>query len=320
MDEWHTQWRNSGARLEETALKSLMEGRRVTARALYFQSFFSYRLAGFPLLEATQERRELYEKAMSAFREGALLDTVPIDFMEIPFEGKSFPGYLSRPVNGDGQVPVVLYLPGADGWKEDQFFVAVHSLAERGVACMVVDGPGQGECVGMRQLYARYDYEVVITAILDYLEGRPEIDTKRVAIIGSSMGGYYAPRAAAFEKRIKAIVCYSAIFDLVEGVFDPYPAIRSRLAEIVGAKGIEEAREILLAFTLKQVAHQIECPCLIIHGEKDIIIPISEAQRLFDALRAPKELKIWEGGSHNVLNYYIEGRAFMYDWVMDQLK
>ena len=97
-------------------------------------------------------------------------------------------------------------------------------------------------------------------------------------------------------------------------------SIRSRLAEIVGAKSIEEAREILLAFTLKHIVHQIECPCLIIHGGKDIIIPISEAQRLFDALQAPKELKIWEDGNHNVSNYFVEARSLMYDWVMDQLK
>ncbi|MFH1951755.1 MAG: alpha/beta fold hydrolase [Pseudomonadota bacterium] len=320
MDQWHTQWSRSGARFEKTALKSHAEGKVATARALYFQSFFSYRLAGFPLLDDTQERRQLYNKAMWAFREGAGLDTLPIDFLEIPFEAKSFPGYLAKPAYTKGQVPVVIYLPGADGWKEDQFFVAVHFLAERGIASIVVDGPGQGESVGVRQMYARPDYEVVVTAILDYLENQPGIDTKRVALIGSSMGGYYAPRAAAFEKRIKAIVCYSAIFDLVEGVFDPYPPIRSRLKEIVGAKTVDEAREQLLAFTLKHIVHQIECPCLIIHGGKDIIIPVSEAHRLFAALKSPKELKIWEDGNHNLLNYYIEARAVMYDWVKDQLK
>jgi dipeptidyl aminopeptidase/acylaminoacyl peptidase len=320
MDEWYAHWSKSGARFEEDALNAFRKGKLFTAQALYFQSFFSYRLAGFPLIEDTPERKETYKKTMAAFREAVRLETLPIDFVEIPFEGNSFPGYLSRPVNRHSPAPVVVYLPGSDGWKEDQFFVAVHSLAERGIACIVVDGPGQGESVGLRQMYARSDYEVVVTAILDYIENRLEIDMNRVALIGSSVGGYYAPRAAAFDKRIKACVCYSAIFDVVEGVFDPYPPIRPRLKEIIGAKTIEEAREGFLPFTLKHVVQKIECPCLIIHGGKDIIVPVSEAQRLFDALKAPKELKIWEDGSHNLLNYHVDARSFMFDWVMDQLR
>jgi len=320
MDEWYTHWSKSGARFEEAALNACRQGKLLTARALYFQSFFSYRLAGFPLLEDTPERKEIYKKTMAAFREGVGLDPIPIDFIEIPFEENSFPGYLSRPANRHGPMPVAVYLPGSDGWKEDQLFVAVYALAERGIACLVADGPGQGESVGLRQMYARPDYEVVVTTILDYLENRSEIDMQRVALIGSSVGGYYAPRAAAFDKRIKACVCYSAIFDLVEGVFDPYPPVRPRLKEIIGAKTIEEAREKFLLFTLKHVVQKIECPCLIIHGGEDIIVPVSEAKRLFDALRAPKEIKIWEDGSHNLLNYYIESRSYMYDWVTDRLR
>ena len=320
MDGWFVHWSESGVRFEENAIKAFKQGNLLTAQALYFQSFFSYRLAGFPLADDTSQRKEVYKNMMEAFRKAVGLGSIPIEFIEIPFEGNSFPCYLSRPVNRQGPIPVVVYLPGSDGWKEDQFFVAVHSLAERGIACLVADGPGQGECVGLRQMYARPDYEVVVSAIVNDLEHRPGIDMKRVALIGSSVGGYYAPRAAAFDRRIKACVCYSAIFDVVDGVFDPYPAIRSRLKEIIGAKTIEEAREKFLPFTLKHVVQEIKCPCLILHGGKDIIVPVSEARRLFDALRAPKEIKIWENGSHNLLNYYIESRSFMFDWVMHQLR
>jgi dipeptidyl aminopeptidase/acylaminoacyl peptidase len=172
--------------------------------------------------------------------------------------------------------------------------------------------------VGIRHMYARPDYEVVVTTILNYLEGRSEIDMGRVAVVGSSIGGYYAPRAAAFDKRIKACVCCPALFDVVEGVFDFYPPVRPRLQEITGARTVEEARRRCLSFTLKDIVHKIECPCLIVHGGQDRIIPVSEAHRLFNALKCPKEIRIWEDGTHNLSNYFLESKELMWNWLVDQ--
>ena len=319
-DEWFPKWSAKATHFEEMATEAFKRSKLITAREAYYQAFFFHRLASFPLIEDTPARRESYQNFVAAFRRAVELDNnLHLDFIEVPIAEQSFPGYLNLPLRIQGKVPTVIFIPGADGWKEDQLSVSVRPLAERGVACIIVDGPGQGEALGRRGIHARHDYEVVVSAILDYLERRPEIDMTRVGLVGSSMGGYYAPRAAAFEKRIKAFICFSALFDVVEGLFDVYPPIRPRMMECIGAKTIEETRQRCLPFTLKEVAHQIESPGLILHGGKDIICPPSEAYRLYDALKSPREIKVWEDGSHNLGNHMIEARALMWDWLTDKL-
>jgi dipeptidyl aminopeptidase/acylaminoacyl peptidase len=318
MEEWTQRWTESASRFEGKGYRALEMHQPATAKTMFKQAYLSYRLAGFPILQDTEQRRELYGLHKETFRQMALLDTFKTDFVQVPYEGYELPGYIVLP-GGQGPWPVLIYLTGADGWKEDQYFIAARRVAERGMACVVLDGPGQGEGIGIHHLYARYDYEVVVSAILDFLQTLEYLDMAKVGIMGSSASGYYAPRVAAFEKRIKACVILSALYDVVEGVFDVYPPIRTRLAEIIGADSLDEARRRFAAFTLKGIAGRIECPCLIVHGECDQIIPVSEARRLYKALNCPKELKIWEGANHNCDNFDIESKAFMFDWLRERL-
>lgn len=318
MEEWTQRWTESAARFEGKGYRALELYQQATAKMMFKQAYLSYRLAGFPILQDTEQRKILYAKHKETFKQMAHLDSFKTDFVQVPYECHQLPGYIVMP-REQGPFPVLVYLTGADGWKEDQYFIAARRVAERGMACVVIDGPGQGEGIGIHHLYARYDYEVVVAAILDFLQTLEYLDMARVGIMGSSMSGYYAPRVAAFEKRIKACVILSALYDAVEGVFDIYPPIRTRLAEIVGTDNLEEARQRFAAFTLKGIAGRIECPCLIVHGEFDQIIPVSEAHRLYEALNCPKEMRIWEGANHNCDNFDIESKAFIFDWVREKL-
>ena len=90
-------------------------------------------------------------------------------------------------------------------------------LLDRGMATLPFDGPGQGEAE--YDLPIRGDFEVPVKAVVDYIESRPDLDASRVAIMGVSLGGYYAARAAAFEKRLKACLSLSGPYSWVE-VFD----------------------------------------------------------------------------------------------------
>ena len=82
------------------------------------------------------------------------------------------------------------------------------------MACLIVDGPGNGESIRFRGMTARYDSNVAGSAAVDYLEKREDVDKDRIAVMGVSLGGYFAPRCAAFEKRFKACVAWGAIYDM----------------------------------------------------------------------------------------------------------
>ena len=137
----------------------------------------------------------------------------------------------------------------------------------------------------------RYDYNVAGTAAVNYLETRKDVDKERLGVMGISLGGYYAPRCAAFEKRYKACVAWGAIYDYyatwksriekaVQGIASPFPANTS--TGYLGVKSYDEALKKLEKFTLKGVAGKIACPFLLVHGEADAQITREDAQKLFD--------------------------------------
>jgi alpha-beta hydrolase superfamily lysophospholipase len=105
------------------------------------------------------------------------------------------------------------FFDGLDITKELQYFHGVPELARRGLATLIVDIPGTGESIRFRGMPARYDTNVVGTAVVDYLETRSDVDKERIGVMGISLGGYYSPRAAAFEPRFKACVSWGAIWD-----------------------------------------------------------------------------------------------------------
>ena len=127
----------------------------------------------------------------------------------MPYEGKWLAGILRKP-EGVEKPPVLVFACGLDSCKEETETYENPYLA-RGIATLVFDGPGQGE--GEYDFAIRGDYEVAVKAVIDYIETRKDLDASRIGMAGISLGGYYAPRAAAFEKRIKACLALGGPYD-----------------------------------------------------------------------------------------------------------
>jgi dipeptidyl aminopeptidase/acylaminoacyl peptidase len=258
-----------------------------------------------------------------------------IEAVEVPFEeSKSLPGYfVKRRDMGVSRAPTVVFFDGLDITKELQYFRGVPELAKRGIACLILDIPGTGESIRFRGMPARFDSNAAGTAAANYLESRADVDRGRLAVMGISLGGYYAPRAAAFEPRFKACVSWGAIWDYhatwkkrVEKAFQASLSVPGEhIMWVLGVDSIDDALKKLEGFRLAGVAEKVRCPYLLTHGERDAQIPMEDARALFDAIGATdKTLKVFtfeEGGyEHCQGDNLTIGIAYIGDWLADRLE
>jgi pimeloyl-ACP methyl ester carboxylesterase len=280
-----------------------------------------------------------YRKAVKLFADGAeLLHRPRIESVEVPYGDKSLPALFVHPDReiGGKPAPAVVFFDGFDITKEIQYFKGVPDLAARGIGCLIVDGPGNGESVRFRDLPLIAETERYGTAAYEYLAGRDEIDPKRIGVIAISLGGYYAPRAAALEPRFAACVAWGAQWDyydtwkrrfelLDSGTVPSLSVPPEHLMWVFGVKSREAAMKKLEGFRLDGIVQKMRCPFLLTHGAGDEQIPLAIAERCFAAVGSKeKTLKVFsreEGGFHHcqVDNITI-GTNYMWDWLADVLK
>ncbi|MCC7105813.1 MAG: alpha/beta fold hydrolase, partial [Chloroflexi bacterium] len=274
-----------------------------------------------------------YRRVLRCFAEAAKRRLPRLERVEVPYEGTNLAAYFLPP-DGPGPSRAMVFFDGLDVCKEIITLIGAIELSRRGVATLIVDGPGQGESLRLRNIPSRYDYEVPAAAALDYLERRPDVDDHRIGIMAFSLGGYYAPRAAAFEKRFKLCVAWGAHFDyhelwvkrrkLMEAGGTRASAPLFQLAWVLGVQTLDEAMEKVKRFNLTGVAEKITCPLLVAHGANDGIVPEEVAHRLYEAAGSrEKELKIFtaeEGGSEHCMEDNLQvGSSYVADWIADRL-
>ncbi|MBI2881985.1 MAG: alpha/beta fold hydrolase [Candidatus Tectomicrobia bacterium] len=323
-EDWHTEWRREAERLERLAGEAEARGHAVTAHDFYLRACSYYRAAEFMLPPADGRKLPTYLRGTDCFQKAGRHFRPPLEAVRVPYEDAHLHGYFfpSRS-GGPGRTPALVYFGGADSNAEELYFLGTQEALKRGVACLTVDGPGQGETLRLLGVPSRPDYEVAVRAAVDYLARRPEVDPDRIGLIGVSMGGYYAPRGAAFDPRVRACVAYGACFDVLADLYDFFPPIRDQMQWLVGAETPEEARRKLGAFTLEGVARRITCPLLIVHGEEDYIVSPEAAQKTYDAAGGPKELRIWKpeegGAAHCNMDNTPQVYPYIFDWLADRL-
>ena len=168
-----------------------------------------YHFASFLFVHDQAQMKAAHKKQIEC-RQAALPHLRPPgERVEIPYQGKTLAGILRKPAGID-KPPVVVMAVGLDSTKEEGDAYEAPFLA-RGVATLIFEGPGQGEA--QYDFPIRGDYEVPVKAVIDFVEKRSDLDAKRVGMWGVSLGGYYAPRAAAFDKRIKACIALGGPFN-----------------------------------------------------------------------------------------------------------
>ena len=313
-DEWLPAWRANGDLHADLARDADVSGRRVTAGEAWVRAALSYHFAKFVWMVDLVRHREAAERGVDALRRAhALLDPTA-ERIEVPFGDGPMVGNLRRPAT-PARPPLVLLLPGLDSTKEE-FFHWEDVFLSRGMATLSLDGPGQGE-TGYHS-HIRADYEVGPSSILDALAGRDDLDLERVGAVGVSLGGYYAPRTAAFEPRVRAVCSIGGPHTFGE-FFDERPSLtKETFAHHSGASDPAEARAVADSLTLTGVLPKVTQPFLVIFGRQDRLIPFEHAERV--AAEAPNaELVMYPEGNHVCNNIPYKYRPLAADWTAERL-
>ena len=315
-EDWCDAWSARAAIHRELGNKALAGGYNYSAAQHFTRAAVCYHFGKFLFVNDMAQLREAHRLAVECRNKALPYLDPPGERVAIPYEGKSLYGNLRKP-KGAAKPPIVVMCMGLDSAKEEMDDYENRFLA-RGLATLAFDGPGQGE--------AEYDfavcpeYEKPVKAVVDHIETRSDVDAARIGIWGVSLGGYYAPRAAAFEKRLKACVALSGPFQR-SADFSGRPQMNVEAFRVRSkSANLEEAGKVALRFTLVECAKNIACPIYIVAGTKDRLTPPTDAEKLARAVSGPCVLSVIEGGNHNVNNLWYRYRDQTADWMATQLR
>lgn len=314
-EDWLDAWVRTGDLHAELAREAESRGRRVTAGEAWVRAALCYHFAKFVWTVDPARYRETTVRSVDALRAAHRHLDPTAQRLEVPFEGKSLYANLRRPP-GVTHPPVVLLIPGLDSTKEE-FFHWENTFLVRGMATVSMDGPGQGE-TGFHT-HIRPDYEVAVRAVLDHLADIGGLDLGRVGAVGVSLGGYYAPRAAAFEPRVRAVVAIGGPYNF-GACWDRLPVLtRETFRYHAGAADEAEARQKALQLDLAPVLPHLRQPFLVVFGQQDALFPWQDAQRV--AQEAPRgEFVLYPEGNHVCNNIPYKYRPLVADWMAEQLR
>jgi len=313
-DDWCRKWSECGAMHERMGEQAEAAGEHESMAYHYFHAAISYHFGKYLFVRQPQELRVAHGHVVRDYQRALPYFVFPGERVAIPYEGgATMYGILRKPWHTP-HPPVVILVPGLDSVKEELHLYGDDFL-QRGMAVLAIDGPGQGEMEFEFPL--RHDYEVPIKYAIDYLDGRVDVDAKRVGLMGVSFGGQFAVRAAAFEKRLKAAIGNCGPYDQSLN-FRTRPKI-SRETQVYRLKAAneEDALNKLKQFNLQGVAEQVTCPLLIIHGRKDRLVPPEQGERI--AAEAHAELWLFEDGNHVCNNIPYKHRPQQADWMRKKL-
>jgi 2,6-dihydroxypseudooxynicotine hydrolase len=317
-DDWCSGWSQVAAEHEQLGRNALAAGRDMSAGAHLSQAAVYYHFAKFLFVSDPSQMRAAHMRAVACLADALPLLDPPGRRVEIPFDGSRMVGILRLPAHEPGEAPrpVMIMIPGLDSAKEE-LRSTEDLFLERGIATFSVDGPGQGEAE--YDLAIRGDWEVPGGVIIDYLETEPGIDPGRIGVWGVSLGGYYAPRVASGDDRVKACIALAGPYDFADN-WDNLPSL-TREAFRVRSKSpdTETARARAAELSMAGRADRISCPLLAVMGRLDRLIPWLHAQRLVDEAGGPAELLLLEKGNHGCANLAPFHRYATADWAAQQL-
>jgi pimeloyl-ACP methyl ester carboxylesterase len=358
-DSWYEANNSVADRVSAEGEAQLAKTHRISARDSFLRAANYYRSSEFFLHGTPDDPRvkRAYERSVACYKGAAALFSPAIEPLEIPYEGTTLPGYFHAPDASGKPRPTLILNNGFDGSAEELHWNGARAAVERGYNVLAFDGPGQFGPLHRQNLKFRPDWEQVVSPVVDFALKRADVDPNKLALYGLSLGGYLAPRAAAFEPRLAACIADDGVYDYGEaqlvGIPEPFRTVVRGLLNAEHATQLDERLEQImkvssvarwafthgmfavgaasprayLAATQKYhlrdgIAEKIKCPTLVCDAEKDLFFK-GQAQELFDHLTCRKTMLKFtaaEGaGAHCELGAGRLAFARIYDWLDETL-
>lgn len=330
LDSWHDEWMHVANRNDLRGDAAEKAGQIRTAMNCWLRAADQFRSAEFWLAADDPRRLPTFTRCEAASQKWLRHLDPPGEVVEIPYEnGKTLPAYfIKSPAYGrdsKAKQPVLISVGGLDSFKDELWFMTGRGAVQRGIAVLLVDGPGQGGALRRQNIVSRHDYEVPIGRCIDWLEQRADVDTTRIALSGSSMGGYYAARAGSKEHRLAACISHGAIWDIAKRFADrgEHHALAGHMKWVLGAKTMAEAVQIAAPFKLEGVLDEMRCPYLVLHGGHDVL-GVETVKQVHDYAKSKGinvTLRLTDaeetGAEHCQHDNPTLGQEIMLDWLTD---
>lgn len=316
------EWLKMAKRLEKIADEAARAGHKITAHESYYLASLYYCRAQWPLWEDSDELVEIHQSKNRCYDKVIELSPYPIKRVEIPFEGKTLPALLHLP-SEEGKFPLVVRVPGMDQVKEEAVNATNNVYVKRGMACLTVDGPGQGESVGVRKIRVDLEnYDRAGKAIMDEMVKHRSVQPDKISVFGNSFGSYWAPRIAAYEHRyISCAAALAAVEPGMSTIFnEAYPSFRLRFMYMAGIDDDDEFDAFISQMDINKVSPKIECPVLFVAGNVDQLCPVKYVRQLYDSIGSPvKKFVIYDREFHALGRVAQEAYNVIGDWLSDSV-
>jgi len=321
-ESWYREWSATAVRVREIADRCAGEGNTVSARSAYLRAANYYGAANNMVDGSDDPSRVVptWKEHLACWNEFCSRLTPPAEKVEIPYEETPMPGHFFRPAETGGPWPTIIFNNGSDGPNSAMWSSGVAGALARGYAALTFDGPGQNSMLWLHNIPFRYDWEKVITPVVDFLRGRDDVIDDKIVLSGISQGGYWILRALAFEDRIAAGIADPGVMDVSSAMMEKLGKHMAHTFEkgdaekfnkemkmglrFMGKAGrrelefrmkpyctndyfdwISQARQ----FNVRDVIERIKCPIFIADPEDEQFWP-GQPQEVYQALTCPKTI------------------------------